>query len=94
MVLKYVERHGTAYFLLQYAPFELNGLKLEPFGPNGLIFQMCPGKAPRPEESRGEETSPHLHVLARPTKGPAICLVFLIAVLAHFWCRLLNLDSF
>jgi hypothetical protein len=55
--------------LLDDAPFYPNGLRFGPFDQNGLIFRMRPGKAPGAEGGRGEETSPFLHVLARPNKG-------------------------
>ena len=46
-------------FFYCYDPFKPNGSRLGPFGSNGLIFGGCPGKAPRAEGGRGEETSPH-----------------------------------
>ena len=44
--------------MLLYTPFCLNGSRLGPFDQNGLMFGGCPGKAPRAEGGRGEETSP------------------------------------
>ena len=55
--------------MLDDAPFYPNGLRFGPFDQNGLIFRMRTGKAPRAEGGRGKETSPFLHVLARPNKG-------------------------
>ena len=80
--LKFVER-PVAGFVLLYAPFCPNGSRLGPFGQNGLIFRGCPGKAPRAERGRGEETSPHQDVLACPTKGSADFLMDSIRIRAE-----------
>ena len=52
----------AAGFLLLYDPFDSNGSRLGPFGSNGLMFGGCPGKAPRAEGGRREETSPWFKV--------------------------------
>ena len=44
--------------MLLYDPFDPNGSMLDPYDANGSRFCGCPGKAPRAEGGRGEETSP------------------------------------
>ena len=51
-----------AWFLLVHDPFHLNGSMFDPFELNGCRFWKCPGKAPRAEGGRGEETSPRFKV--------------------------------
>ena len=56
MVLKFNGFCATG-FLMLYDPFDLNGSRLGPFRLNGWRFWKCPGKAPKAEGGRGEETS-------------------------------------
>ena len=61
MMLKYTDPPAAGLLML-YDPFGSNGSKLGPFGSNGWKFWKCPGKAPRAEGGRGEETSPRFKV--------------------------------
>ena len=49
--------------MLLYDTFDSNGSRLGPFVSNGWKFWKCPGKAPRAEGGRGEETSPCFKVV-------------------------------
>ena len=53
MMLRFTLEPPAARFLLHYDPFCPNGSWLGLFGTNGLMFRMCPGKAPRAEGARG-----------------------------------------
>ena len=57
MMPKFAEPHA-ARFLALYNTFDSNGSRFDPFVSNWLMFRICPGKAPRAEGGRGEETSP------------------------------------